>query len=82
MPLFTYLSFPDGAADIVSPMAHFFKTIADEHNLRFHVTPKEEEETEPVVVAEGVSVPTAVQGQLRDAAERHGVTIHVIEPLP
>ena len=82
MPYITFLWYPRSDHFQVAGIAEDLRAIADAHNVGFYVNVKEEEEEEPVVVHERVTVPSDVVARLGRLAKRAGVTIYVNPPDP
>ena len=80
MPYINFMWHPKADSSRVSGIVDELRAIADAHNVGFYVNAKEEEEPEPVVVSESVSVPPAAVERLRGLAARAGVTIYVHPP--
>jgi hypothetical protein len=80
MPYINFNWSPKSDHGRVSTIADDLEALADEHNISFYVNAKEEEERQPVVVPEGVSLPSAAVERLRGLAAKAGVTIYVHGP--
>jgi hypothetical protein len=77
MPHINFAWFPKADSSRVSGIIDNLRALADAHNVSFYLNAKEEEEAQPVVLNNGVSVPTAVMDELRALAARGRVTIYV-----
>ena len=82
MPYITFMWHPKQDVDRVFLIKDDLRNIADAHDVGFYVNAKEDEETEPVVLRDDVTLPPKVIERLRALATKSGVTIYVHPPEP